>query len=138
MKGCSGRANPQWKKAWKHTRSSATGTGIDSSPGRRTSPATTMPSATSASRSPAPNVDHSHLPDILADTTAARGRLDIDLTAARRREKTKAQEHEGSRERGGRQWLGKTYNFPSHMVFNSKSLARRATMQPFCPVKRGM
>src|ERR1041385_7108622 len=41
------------------------------------------------------------------------------------------------RERGGRQRLRKTYNLPSHMVFNSKSLARRATMQPFCPVKHG-
>src|SRR3954466_10032715 len=95
MKGCSGRANPRWKKAWKHTRSSAAGAGIDSSPGRRTSPSTTTPSATSASRSPAPNVDRSHLPDILADSIAARERLDIDLTAACRGEKMKAQEHEG-------------------------------------------
>src|ERR1041385_911504 len=118
MKRCSGRANPRWKKAWKHTRSSAAGAGIDSSPGRRTSPSTTTPSATSASRSPAPNVDRSHLPDILANSTAARGRLVIDLVAARRGEKMKAREQGGNRERGGRQRLGKTYNLPSRMVFN--------------------
>jgi hypothetical protein len=47
--------------------------------------------------------------------------LVIDLAAASRGEKIKAQEQEGNRERGGRQWLGKTYNLPSRMVFNSRA-----------------
>src|SRR3954467_7625076 len=103
-KGYRGRANPRGKKAWKHTRSSGAGAGIDSSPGRRASPSTTTPSATSASRSPAPNVDCSQPPDILADSTAERGRLVIDLGTDRRGREMKAQAQEENRESRGRQW----------------------------------
>src|SRR3954466_14318237 len=106
-KGCSGRANPRGKKAWKHTRSSGAGAGIESLAGRRASPCITTPSATNATRSVASIVDCSQPPDILDDSAAERVRLVIDFGGGSKRRKKKVSRTRSEQRKRRWQWLGK-------------------------------